>query len=61
MPHFYYFMDAYCIGSFMDWLLARIKKYPSLHVYHYGAYEVAALKRLTQKYKIRLVVREHER
>lgn len=26
--------------SFMRWLQLRLRQYPNLHVYHYGAYEV---------------------
>jgi uncharacterized protein len=32
--------------SFVDLVLARLAIHPDLHVYHYGAYEPAALKRL---------------
>jgi uncharacterized protein len=32
--------------SFIDLVLARLAVHPDLHVYHYGAYEPAALKRL---------------
>jgi predicted RecB family nuclease len=32
--------------SFVDLVIARLAEHPDLHVYHYGAYEPAALKRL---------------
>jgi predicted RecB family nuclease len=31
---------------FVDWVHERLKQWPDLHVYHYAAYEVTALKRL---------------
>ena len=39
--------------AFMDWLAARIGKYPCLHVYHYAAYEDSALKRLSGRHSTR--------
>jgi predicted RecB family nuclease len=39
--------------GFMDWLMARRRRYPSLHVYHYGTYEETALKHLMGKYATR--------
>jgi len=39
--------------SFMDFLSNRLSRYPDMHVYHYAAYEVSALKRLAQKYGTR--------
>jgi predicted RecB family nuclease len=32
--------------AFIDWLTDRFERDPSMHVYHYGVYEVAALRRL---------------
>jgi uncharacterized protein len=39
--------------QFIDWAYARWKADPSLHVYHYAAYESTALKRLAGKYATR--------
>ena len=32
--------------AFMDFVAARLARFPDLHIYHYAAYEVTALKRL---------------
>jgi len=42
--------------QFVDWVFARWKKNPDMHIFHYAAYETSALKRLAQKY----ATREHE-
>ena len=34
------------LEAFIDWLTDRWRSHPGLHVYHYGAYEVTALKRI---------------
>jgi len=39
--------------SFVDFLTARWKQYPDLHVYHYAPYEPSALKRLMGRYATR--------
>ena len=39
--------------GFMDWLMARRRRHPSLHIYHYGTYEETALKHLMGKYATR--------
>lgn len=39
--------------GFMDWLVERRRRDPSLHVYHYASYEETALKRLMGKYATR--------
>lgn len=36
--------------NFIDWVYARWRKDPNLHIYHYAAYEPVALKRLMSKY-----------
>jgi uncharacterized protein len=41
--------------GFMDWLMTRRRRHPSLHVYHYGSYEETALKNLMGKYATREV------
>ena len=38
---------------FVDHVVARHKRHPDAHVYHYGAYEQTALSRLTAKYGTR--------
>lgn len=37
----------------MDLVMARLEQYPEMHVFHYGAYEDAALKRLMSRHAIR--------
>lgn len=39
--------------GFVDFALARIQKHPDAHVYHFGAYEPAALKRLSARHATR--------
>jgi uncharacterized protein len=39
--------------DFVDWLFARWREHPGVHVYHYAAYEPNALKRLMSKYGTR--------
>ncbi len=39
--------------DFVDWVFARWREHPGLHVYHYAAYEPNALKRLMSKYGTR--------
>ncbi|WFU23650.1 TM0106 family RecB-like putative nuclease [Bradyrhizobium sp. CB1717] len=38
---------------FIDFVMERLKKYPGLHIYHFAAYEPAALKRLMGRYATR--------
>lgn len=38
---------------FMDFVQARLERYPDLHIYHYAPYEPAALKRLMGRYATR--------
>ncbi len=38
---------------FLDWVVARWRRNPSLHVYHYASYEASAVKRLMGKYATR--------
>jgi uncharacterized protein len=38
--------EKHAFESFVDLVIARLREHPDLHVYHYGAYEPAALKRL---------------
>lgn len=39
--------------SFVDWVFARWKKHPGLHIYHYAAYEVSAVRRLSTQHDSR--------
>ncbi|HYD10710.1 MAG TPA: TM0106 family RecB-like putative nuclease [Acidimicrobiales bacterium] len=39
--------------SFVDWVMARLARWPDLHVYHYAAYETVAMKRLMSKHGTR--------
>lgn len=38
---------------FVDFVMARWKQHPNLHIYHYAAYEQGALKRLMGRYATR--------
>lgn len=38
---------------FLDFVVARLKQYPALHVFHFGSYEPATLKRLCARYQTR--------
>lgn len=38
---------------FIDYLMARLERWPDLHIYHYAPYEPAALKRLMGRYATR--------
>ena len=38
---------------FVDFIIARLEKYPDLHIYHFAPYEPAALKRLMGRYASR--------
>jgi len=42
--------------AWMDWTCARLAEHPGLHVFHYNAYEVTALKALVARH----ATREHE-
>jgi predicted RecB family nuclease len=39
--------------EFMDWVFERWKKNSSLHIYHYAAYEVSAVRRLSTRHDTR--------
>jgi len=39
--------------QFMEFVARRLKKYPKAHIYHYGHYEVTALKRLMSFHGVR--------
>ena len=42
---------AFC--SFMDLVAERRRRWPEMHVYHYGGYESGALKRLMGRHAVR--------
>ncbi len=39
--------EALMVRELLDWLVARWREFPGMHIYHYANYEQAALKRLT--------------
>lgn len=39
--------------GFVDWVHARWKEHPGLHIYHYAAYEVSAVRRLSTRHDTR--------
>ncbi len=39
--------------AFVDWAYARWKSDPKMHIYHYGDYEVSAIRRLASRYGTR--------
>jgi predicted RecB family nuclease len=39
-------------GQFMTFVMARLKQYPDLHIYHFSPYEPSAVKRLTGRHAI---------
>ena len=45
--------ERYAFEAFVDFVCARRLQYPELHVYHYAAYEVSALKRLMGRFASR--------
>ncbi|HWL64252.1 MAG TPA: TM0106 family RecB-like putative nuclease [Steroidobacteraceae bacterium] len=50
--------------GFMDFVAARLQRYPDLHIYHYAAYENTALKKLmslhgTREEQVDQLLREH--
>lgn len=42
--------EKIAFAGFMEWALERMRKAPKAHIYHYAAYEVAALKRLANRH-----------
>lgn len=45
--------ERHAFSNFVDWVFARWRKDPSMHIYHYGSYEVTALRRLMGRYGIK--------
>jgi uncharacterized protein len=44
--------EANALSELFDWFKSRLNAFPEARIYHYAAYEVTALKRLTAKYGI---------
>ena len=45
--------EKIALEGFIDWVYARWKKNPAMHIYHYAAYEVSAVRRLSTRHDIR--------
>ena len=45
--------EKYAFEVFVDFVMARLARFPDLHIYHYAPYEPAALKRLMGRYATR--------
>jgi predicted RecB family nuclease len=45
--------EKVALERFIDFVIARLKVYPDLHIYHFAPYEPAALKRLMGRYATR--------
>jgi predicted RecB family nuclease len=69
-PHFEIFwgtdrtMEKAAFERFIDFVVERRERWPDLHIYHYAAYEVTALKRLagmhaTREAELDSLLREH--
>lgn len=43
--------ERQALVSFLDYVVARRKKHPAMHIYHYAPYEVSALKRLVVRHQ----------
>jgi uncharacterized protein len=48
--------ERYAFEAFIDWVYGRWQAHPAMHIYHYGNYEIAALRRLMGRFGSR----EHE-
>lgn len=44
--------EAQALGELLEFFRARLAEFPSARIYHYAAYEITALRRLTTKYGI---------
>lgn len=44
--------EKQAFSSFLSWLYERFLQDPQMHVYHYGSYEVSALRRLASRHAI---------
>lgn len=44
--------ETKALAELLEFFRARLAEYPAVHIYHYAAYEITALRRLTTKYGI---------
>jgi uncharacterized protein len=45
--------EAKAFADFIDFAVDRLKRYPDAHIYHYAAYEVSAMRRLSERHGIK--------
>jgi predicted RecB family nuclease len=45
--------EKVALEGFIDWVFQRWKKNPGMHIYHYGAYDVSAVRRLSTRHDTR--------
>ena len=45
--------EKIALEGFIDWVYARWKKNPAMHIYHYAAYEVSAVRRMSTRHDTR--------
>ena len=45
--------ERQAFSNFVDWAFSRWRTDPSMHIYHYGSYEITALRRLMGRYGIK--------
>jgi predicted RecB family nuclease len=45
--------EKLALESFVDWVYDRWRQHPGLHIYHYAAYEVSAIRRLSTRHDTR--------
>ena len=45
--------ETVAFESFIDWIHGRWKDNPAMHIYHFGAYDVGALRRLSTRHDTR--------
>jgi predicted RecB family nuclease len=45
--------ERLALETWIDWLTARLERFPDLHVFHYNSYETVALKKLVARHSTR--------
>jgi predicted RecB family nuclease len=45
--------ERVALETWIDWLTARLERFPDLHVFHYNSYETVALKKLVARHSTR--------
>src|SRR6202035_5824994 len=45
--------EKLALEGFVDWVYARWRANPTMHIYHYAAYEVSAVRRLSTRHDTR--------